>query len=290
MSPLALFLVIVAAGLHASWNLASKQASDAGTSFIFVFRLCSVIIYLPWVLYILAGESMSWQWQTGVLLGLSTMLHLFYTILLLRGYQAADLSIVYPVARGSAPVLASVAAVIWLGDPMVAGQAVGIACVAGGILLLASRGNWHQFMQPSAWVGIRWGLIISLFIATYSIVDAYGVKTLLIAPVVLDWVSSLGGVLLLAPGVWSHRQGFRARMRGRWWLAAWVGLASPLAYILVLYALQLGAHVSQVAPLREMSMVMATFIGAVWLKEQVGLMRWLGCGIIIMGVVLISTS
>lgn len=290
MTLLALLLVIVAAFLHASWNLASKQASDAGTSFIFVFRLCSVVFYLPWVVYILLDESMPWQWQTVVLLALSTILHLLYTVFLLKGYQAADLSIVYPVARGSAPVFASIAAVLWLDETMESGQALGIACVAGGILLLASRGNWRQFAQPAAWVGIRWGLIISLFIATYSIVDAYGVKVLLIAPVVLDWVSSLGGALLLVPGVWAQRRGMRQRMRGKWFLAAWVGLVSPLAYILVLYALQLGAKVSQVAPLREMSMVMATFIGAVWLKEQVGIMRWLGCCVIVAGVVLISAS
>lgn len=290
MTPLALFLVVVAAFLHASWNLASKQASDAGLSFIFFFRLFSAAFYLPWVLYVLAGDSMPWQWQTGLLLLLSTVLHLLYTVFLLKGYQVADLSIVYPVARGSAPVFASIAAVLWLNETMGTGQAIGIFCVAAGILLMASRGNWRQFTQPAAWIGIRWGLIISLFIATYSIVDAYGVKTLLIVPVVLDWVSSFGGVLLLAPGVWAGRRGLRARMRGKWLLAMWVGLVSPLAYILVLYALQLGAQVSQVAPLREMSMVMATFIGAVWLKEQVGVMRWLGCCIIMAGVVLISVS
>lgn len=290
MSLLALLLVILAAFLHASWNLASKQASEAGNSFIFVFRLCSVILYLPWVAYILISESMLWSWHTAAILALSTVLHLLYTICLLKGYQAADLSIVYPVARGSAPVFASIAAVIWLDEPMHASLAIGIACVAGGILLMASRGNWRQFTQPAAWTGIRWGLIISLFIATYSIVDAYGVKTLLIAPVMLDWISSLGGALLLAPGVWAGRKGLRARMHGKWLRAMWVGLASPLAYILVLYALQLGANVSQVAPLREMSMVMATFIGAIWLKEQVGLMRWLGCVVIVAGVVLISLS
>ena len=290
MTLLALSLVIIAAFLHASWNLASKQASDAGTSFIFVFRLCSVIIYLPWVIYILVSQSMVWQWQTAGILVLSSVLHLAYTVLLLKGYQAADLSIVYPVARGSAPVFASIAAVIWLNEHMHVSQAIGIACVAGGILLMATRGDWRQFAQPAAWTGIRWGLIISLFIATYSIVDAYAVKTMLIMPVVLDWVSSLGGAVLLGPNVWANRRGFRHRMQGKWLLAMWVGLASPLAYILVLYALRLGANVSQVAPLREMSMVMATFIGAIWLKEQVGFTRWLGCVVIVTGVVLISLS
>ncbi len=290
MTLLALLLVVAAACLHATWNLASKHASEAGTVFIFFFRLWSVILYLPWVAYLLYRQDIPWHPQTVLLLGLSTVLHLAYTVILLKGYRVADLSVVYPVARGTGPLLASIAAVIWLNDPMQPAQAAGIACIVGGILLIATQGNWRIFAHAQSMAGIRWGLLIGVLIATYSLVDAYGIKTLLIAPVLLDWVSSLGGALLLLPSVLANPASARERMRGNWWLAVFVGLVSPLAYILVLYALKLGAHVSQVAPLREMSMVVATLLGAVWLKEQVGVFRWLGCGTILAGVILISIA
>lgn len=288
MSWLSLVLVVLAALLHASWNLASKKAADAGATFVFVYRMWSAVFYLPWVAYIFYADGMSWSAMTVLFVSLSILFHLAYSLSLMWGYQVADLSIVYPVARGTAPLLASAMAIWWLSEPLHLPKAAGIACVVLGILLIATQGNWRQFARPESWIGIRWGLFIGMFIAGYSLVDAYGVKVLFIAPVVLDWLSSLGGVVLLAPRVWTDRSMLRQRMAGKWHLAAFVGLISPMAYILVLYALQLGAQVSQVAPLREMSMIVATVIGAIVLKERVSVGRWLGCLVILAGVLLIS--
>lgn len=290
MSSLGLGLVVLAAMLHASWNLASKRAASAGFFFVFFYRLWSVLFYFPWTLYILVGNGMTWTGAVAFFLFLSAVLHLLYSLSLMRGYQAADLSVVYPVARGTGPLLASIAAVVWLDEPMHGLKAAGIGCVVGGIVLVATQGNWRSFLKRESWTGIRWGVLTGTLIAAYSLSDAYGVKALLIAPVVLDWISSLGGALLLVPRVWIHRTDCRSRMAGYWQLAAFVGFVSPLAYILVLYALQLGAGVSQVAPLREMSMIIATLIGAVWLKEHVVPARWVGCCIILLGVVLIATA
>lgn len=288
MDGFSLGLIVVAALLHASWNLASKRAADAGVVFVFFYRLCSVIIYLPWVLYILHHDGMSWSAITLVFIGLSTLFHLAYSLSLMRGYQVADLSVVYPVARGTGPLLASAAAVWWLHEPMYPAKAVGIGCVVIGILLIATQGHWRYLIRPESWAGVRWGLLIGTFIAGYSLVDAYGVKVLLIAPVVLDWISALGGSLLLAPRIWASRESIRRRMSGNWMLAVFVGAVSPLAYILILYALQRGAQVSQVAPLREMSMIVATLIGAFILKEKISVGRGLGCIVIFSGVLLIS--
>lgn len=288
MDVLSLTLIIMAALLHASWNLASKRAADAGSVFVFFYRLWSVIIYLPWILYILLHDGMSWTAMTLVFLALSTLFHLAYSLSLMRGYQVADLSVVYPVARGTGPLLASIIAVWWLHEPMYPAKAAGIGCVVLGIMLIATQGRWRHFIRPESWPGVRWGLLIGMFIAGYSLVDAYGVKILFIAPVVLDWMSSLGGSVLLAPRVWANRRSVRRRMSGNWLLAAFVGAVSPLAYILILYALQRGAQISQVAPLREMSMIVATLIGGFILKEKIGAGRGLGCAMIFLGVLLIS--
>ncbi len=289
MTAQALFLVVIAAALHASWNLISKQAAVAGASFVFAYRLCSTIVYAPWVAYIFWNDGMAWSWLVVAFIAMSSVLHLGYSICLLRGYRAAELSVVYPVARGTGPLLASIGAFLWLSEVPSLSGALGICSVVGGILLIATQGNWRQFAYAKAWIGIRWGLLIGVFIAAYSLTDAYSVKVLLVAPVLLDWLSACGGTLLMAPSTWVRRARVREQMRGKWGLALAVGILSPLAYILVLYALQQGAEVSVVAPLREMSMMMATFAGFLILKEKVSPMRWLGCVAIIIGGVLLTT-
>lgn len=288
MSPAVLALVAAAAVLHASWNLVSKRAADAGATFVFFYRMWAVVLYLPWALYVVIQSGPHWSGLALAALAFSTVLHLVYNLTLMNGYRVADLSIVYPVARGTGPLLASVAAIVALGESPGRGKSIGIGAVVLGIFTMASQGQWRMFLQKDAWPGVRWGIITGTLIAAYSLADAWAVKTLLIAPVLLDWISSLGGSVLLAPVVWKRRDAVRSLMHGRWLMAFYVGLASPLAYILVLYALHLGAEVSQVAPLRESSMVVATLAGAWLLKESVGLARWAGCGMILLGVVLIA--
>ncbi len=289
MTAQALILITLAAVLHASWNLLTKRAAKAGTFFVFTYRVWSVIFYLPWVIYI-ANQGVSWSLLTVFLLFLSTVLHLLYSLALMWGYQSGDLSVVYPVARGTGPLIASFIAIVFWGEPLTIGKAAGILAIALGIFTIASGGEWRIFANRSMWPGIKWGLIIGTVIAAYSLSDAYAVKIALIAPVLLDWVTSLGGAVMLAPRVWATKSNYKNTMKGLWWPAAIVGLASPMAYILVLYALQLGAHVSQVAPLREVSMVVATIMGAIILKESVGKARWIGCITTLAGVLFIALT
>lgn len=232
---------------------------------------------------------MSWSWVVVGFILLSSVIHLAYGLCLQRGYQVADLSVVYPIARGTGPLLASLGAFLWLAEKPSTYGILGMSCVVGGVLLIATQANWRLFLQPQSWVGIRWGLFIGLFIACYTITDAYSVKSLGIAPVVLDWLGALSITLMMTPTAWVRRQQFQQQMRGKWKLALAVGAISPMAYILVLYALQHGAQVSLVAPLREMSLMIATLAGFFILKEKVSTSRWIGCLIIIIGVVLLSS-
>jgi uncharacterized membrane protein len=137
---------------------------------------------------------------------------------------------------------------------------------------------------------VRWGTATGGLIASYTVVDGYAVKTLGIAPVVLDWFSNLLRFFLLAPLVIAKpREGIDV-MRGYWWIAIGVGLLSPLSYILVLAALTAGAPISLVAPMREMSMMVGALMGMLVLREKVGPWRLVGCGILIAGVVLLSSA
>jgi drug/metabolite transporter (DMT)-like permease len=135
---------------------------------------------------------------------------------------------------------------------------------------------------------VRWGTATGGLIASYTVVDAYAVKSLGIAPVVLDWFSNLLRFFLLAPLVIADPRRAIAAMRGYWWIAVGVGLLSPLSYILVLAALTSGAPLSLVAPMREMSMMVGALMGMVILREKVGPWRLAGCAVLIAGVILLS--
>lgn len=281
-------LVVCAAALHASWNLISKKAAAAAGHFVFSYRLCSVVLYAPWVIYILWFEGLPWSVAVFVFVALSSVLHLGYSLCLQWGYHAADLSVVYPIARGTGPLLSSLAAFVLLGETASTSGMLGVLCVVLGILLIASGGRLHEFSRPEAWTGVRWGLYIGLFIAAYTVADAYSVKVLLIAPVILDWLAAVGNVAIMAPRAWLRRKDMAGQMRGKWKYAIAVGALSPMAYILVLFALQRGGPVSVVAPLREMSLMMATIAGFSILNEKATIGRVAGCAIIVLGVVMLT--
>lgn len=159
-----------------------------------------------------------------------------------------------------------------------------------GILLIATQGRVAALTRPGGQAGVRWGTATGGLIAGYTVVDAYAVKSLGIAPVVLDWFSNLLRFFLLLPLVLADPRRARAAMRGHWGTAVGVGLLSPLSYILVLAALADGAPLSLVAPMREMSMMVGALMGMLVLRERVGPWRLAGCGVLVGGVVLLSAS
>ncbi|HRO12143.1 DMT family transporter [Amaricoccus sp.] len=286
--PLALSLVVLAAVIHASWNLMAKRAAPVGVAFVLAYNLVSCVAYAPWVGWVLARGGMAWSADVLACIVASGLVHLGYSLCLQRGYQLAELSVVYPVARGSGPLLSTLAAVLLLGEVWTPARALGLAAVVAGIGLIATRGRLAAFRTRGGQAGIRWGLATGGLIACYTIIDAYGVKVLGIAPVVLDWFGSTLRLALLVPMVAPRgRQGWAA-MRGHWPLAAGVGLLSPLAYILVLVALGMGAPVSVVAPMREMSMMVGALLGLLVLREPVGPARLAGCAVLVAGVLLLG--
>ena len=291
MTLASLFLVILAAFVHAGWNLLAKRAAPVGPAFVFAYNLASCVIYAPWVVYLLAtGSGIAWTGAgVGVLL-LSGLIHFAYSLCLQRGYQLADLSVVYPVARGTGPMLSSTGAFLILGEAPTGTGLAGLALVVAGILLIATQGELAAFTRPGGQAGVRWGTATGGLIASYTVVDAYGVKVLGIAPVVLDWFSSLVRLLLLLPLVLSSPRRAMTVMRGYWRFAFAVGLLAPVSYILVLVALSSGAPLSLVAPMREMSMMVGALMGMLVLREQVGIWRLIGCGVLIAGVILLSAS
>ncbi|WP_018000412.1 DMT family transporter [Paracoccus sp. N5] len=283
-------LVVLASFIHASWNLLAKRAAPAGPAFILAYSIISCITYAPWVVWLLAQGGMGWgRIELGFVL-LSGLIHLGYSLCLQHGYRVADLSVVYPVARGTGPMLSSIGAFLILGETPTGMGLLGLALVVAGILLIATQGKLAAFTRPGGQAGVRWGVTTGGLIASYTVVDAYAVKALGIAPVVLDWFTNLLRIFLLLPLVLADRRRAVAAMRGHWRTAIGVGVLQPLSYILVLAALTGGAPLSLVAPMREMSMMVGALMGMLILREAVGPWRLAGCGVLVAGVILLSSS
>jgi len=290
MTLVPLLLVILAAFIHATWNLLSKRAAEAGAAFVFAYNVVACLAYLPWVGWIVAHNELVWSLPVAGCLLLSAIIHLAYSLCLQRGYRVADLSVVYPIARGTGPMLSSIGAFMVLRETPTSLGLFGLLAVVAGIGFISTQGDLSAFRRPKGQEGVRWGFATGSLIASYTVVDGYGVKVLGIHPVVLDWFTNFIRFFMLAPIVLSNPVRARKAMRGHWLLAIGVGLLSPLSYILVLTAIDMGAPLSLVAPAREMSMMVGAMFGMVLLGEPVNAWRIAGCLALVLGVVLLGAA
>ncbi len=281
----ALAFVLLAACTHAIWNLAAKRASGSH-HFVFWYSVVSAVIYLPVIVYLIITTRPDFghlQWLA--LLG-SSLLHVGYSMTLQAGYRHADLSLVYPLARGSGPLLSFFLAVTLLGESISWQSVLGVVLIVGGILLVTGLFVTGQRERGKV---ILYGLGTGCFIACYTINDGWAVKVLLISPFFVDYTGNLFRALVLAPSAWRDRATTLAEFPRFRHSILTVSLLGPLGYILVLYAMQL-APVSHVAPARELSTLVGTWIGARLLREKSGPARLAGAACIVAGVVALALA
>ncbi len=292
VSGVAFALVVLAGLLHASWNLAAKKAAS-GVGFAFVSTVIGVVLWAPLGVTVLLRESGQYGRREWLLIVASAALHVGYFAVLLTGYQRADLSVVYPVARGSGPLIAVVAATVFLGESPGLFGFVGVLTIVGGVVLIAS-GSAGASSIGSPLIGVQFGLATGFFIAAYSLLDGYTVKRSAVSPIALDYGSNLFRMVFLAllVAVMAQREAtfdLPSFARSNWRPALVVGALSPAAYILVLEAVQL-SEVSKVAPARELSMVFAALFAGRFLQEADVRRRLVGAILIAAGVVVVSLS
>jgi drug/metabolite transporter (DMT)-like permease len=273
MSVAALGLVLVAALLHACWNVVAKR-SGGDARFAFLAALFLALLWAPLGIWAAWNVLPSWRRLEWAVLFGSAVVHVVYFTTLLRGYRRADLTVVYPVARGTGPLLSSLGALLWLGESMSVTAALGVAGVVTGVFLVAGGlGLWRQAQDPAqrrrVRAGIGWGAATGICIAGYTLIDGYAVKMLLISPILVDYVGNVFRLPFLLPTALRDRPGFREVVRTQWRSALVVAVFGPLGYVLVLYALRL-APVSHVAPAREISLLFAALIGGRLLGEGGG--------------------
>ena len=301
MSTSAFFIVLLAGLLHALWNIAAKKAGG-DARFAFFTALVGLVVWAPvglWVAWDVLPQWGLMEWGVVVASGL---LHVLYFIVLLRGYRRADLTVVYPLARGTGPLLSSLVALLWLGESIsflgalgIAGVVSGVFLIAGGLKLIA---DWRRVdtatdeqlaQQRLRNAGVRYGLLTGLFIASYTVVDGYAVKVLLMSPILVHYLESLVRLVFLTPVVWRDRPTALALWGQQWKYALVVGTVTPISYVLVLFAMQT-APLSLVAPAREVSMLFAALIGGHFLGEGDRWMRLLGAGLIAGGVMMLGLA
>jgi drug/metabolite transporter (DMT)-like permease len=287
MSATALGLVIVAALLHALWNVVAKT-TGGDARFALIAALFLVVLWAPLGAWAAWDALPRWGWIEWSVLLASAVVHVVYFTTLLRGYRRSDLTIVYPVARGTGPLLASLGALAWLGESMGLVAALGVVGVATGVFFIAGGpGLWAKAHDPPrrqrVRAGIGWGAATGTLIAGYTLIDGYAVKWLLLSPILVDYVGNVFRVPFLLPAALRDRRGFRAVWRARWRAALVVAVLGPLGYVLVLYAVRL-APLSHVAPAREVSMLFAALIGGRLLGEGDRGLRLVGAACIAGGV------
>ncbi|MCB1483017.1 MAG: EamA family transporter [Rhodobiaceae bacterium] len=262
MTSLGLALVLAAAICHATWNFFVKRI-DGGPELIWLFSIVSVVLYLPLAIWIIAVEQPELGLaQFGFIAG-STILHLGYFLLLQTGYRKGDLSLIYPTARATGPILSSVLAITLLGEKLVPQMAVGAAIIILGVFFLT--GGIRRNMSDST-ASLLFGIGAGMLIGSYTAWDAHAVSVLLVPPLLLDYVSSLGRATLLAPIALRKRQLIASHWREHRLGVLAIAAFNPLAYILVLYALTF-TPVTYVAPLREVSVLLTVLAGSFLLRE-----------------------
>jgi drug/metabolite transporter (DMT)-like permease len=289
----ALALVLVAAMLHALWNVAAKKAGG-NHHFALISVLITCVLWAPVALWFGLHEWLRWGVREWAVLLVSAVVHVLYLTVLLTGYRKADLSVVYPVARGSGPLLAAAAAVLLLGERLSALGTAGVIAVCTGVFLIAGGpALWRQSHDAArrqrTLAGLRWGALTGALIASYTVIDGYAVKVLLIGPVLVDYVGNLLRVPILLPAALRDLPGLRRAWRGQWRYALVVAVLGPLAYVLVLYAVTM-APLSHVAPAREVSMLFAAMLGGRLLGESDRGLRFVGAACMAAGVVALATA
>jgi len=283
----ALALVLIAAVVHAGWNLAAKRV-DAGASFVFLYYTVSAVVCAPIavVALVASGQRPHWTWLVAAFL--TAVFHVAYGVVLQRGYRVGDLSVVYPLARGSGPLLSVFAAVVLFGErPGWLGVAGAILVVTG--VLVIGLGSRSAADARARRAGVRYGLLTGATIAAYTLWDDHSVNALTVPPLIYFAAGAVLQSALLAP--LTLRSGSQV---GTLWRAhrreiVIVGVCSPVAYVLVLYAMRM-APVSLVAPAREVSIVLGGVAAWLVLREPNPGRRLIGSVVVLAGIAAIAAS
>lgn len=286
MTPLALLLVLVAAFAHATWNLAAKR-SGGGLPFVWLTGLLSFGFYIPVALvYSWWREPVFPPEAWLVVLG-SGVIKTGYALLLQRGYRHGDFSLVYPLARGTGPLLSTIAAMAIFGEEPSALALVGGAAIVASVFYLTGGASVLKADRSHLRQGLTYGIVCGCCIAAYTVWDQRAVSQLRLAPPLYDFGTQIVMCTILAPFGWARRKEVALAWRDHRGKALTVAVLAPVAYILILTAMTF-TPVSYIAPAREISILIGAFFGARLLKESDAPRRMVAAGGMVVGIIALT--
>ncbi len=278
MTPFIVGLVLLAALLHASWNAMAKSGGTPQYS-IASYRLVNAIWCLPLLFFFPLPLAASWP-----MLLASTIIHTAYYYTLSKSYRSGDLSQVYPLFRGLAPVLVVLGAALMANEYLSAGAMLGIGLVSAGLISITFAGGTLGKIPGPA---LRWGLATSVFIGAYTVADGMGVRAAGNPFSYILWLFIFEPIPI---GLWllaTDRAGWFGYMRAKPGKITAGALAAATAYAMVIYAMSV-APMGMVSSLRETSVIFAALIGTLMFREPFGRQRIIAAILVCLGVVLIK--
>lgn len=269
MTALALAIVLFSACLHAFWNLILKRA-NGGLPLLFLIVASMVGVFAPVAVYVIVTQRPVIGWPEIIAMAGNGVLQMIYFYLLNQSYRFGDMSLVYPLARGSGPLIVTIFAIAFLGErptPLAIG---GATLIAVGVLLLS--GNFKALKAEGAFKGVVYALMTGATIAFYTLWDRYAVRDLAINPLLYLFAGAVVQTLILLPYAARHVPEVREEWRAHWKSAVTVAALSQGAYGLILFALTF-SPVSYIAPAREISVLIGSMMGSRVLAEQQSMRR-----------------
>ncbi len=285
MSLANLLLILGSACMHVIVHVGLKKARDR-TSFVWWMLLWAMVLFSP-ILFIF-GRPLPLL-AVGIML-LSSVFEAAYFLAIAKAYRGADLSVVYPLARGTAPALLLIWSALVLREPISSGGIAGVITIAAGLYVinLPRLGAWREPLRSLRQTGPRWALLAGLSTSLYTAIDKVGIS--MVPPLLYTYVVLGITTLWVTPFTlrevgWS---GLRQELRASRFGTVLAGLMTLGAYGIVLLAMQLGTPASYAGAVREFSVVLGAAYGVFVLKESRSPMRIVGSLMVAVGVGMIG--
>jgi drug/metabolite transporter (DMT)-like permease len=282
MHVVSLALLVSAAVLHAVWNFAAKRVGPAGAVFVWCYYTISAVLCLPVAIGYLVVAHARLQWWWLVAAAGTAVLHVAYGLILQRGYTVGDMSVVYPLARGTGPLLSVVAAGLLFGERTGLVGILGVAAVVLGVCVIS--------VNPGAGSGkpqvasVAYGVLTGATIAGYTLWDDRAVSVWVVPPILYFTAGCVLQSAMLTPYALARKRQVACLWRDHRREILTVAVLSPLAYLFVLFAMQT-TPVSVVAPVRELSIVIGSVIAWRVLGEPDPVRRLIGAAAVLSGIV-----
>ncbi|MHA1523607.1 MAG: EamA family transporter [Alphaproteobacteria bacterium] len=268
------WVVLLAAVMHAGWNALVKSGAD---QFISITALSVVmgVLAIPMLPFVEFPREAAWGWLLA-----STILHTGYKLFLIQAYRAGDMSQVYPIARGTAPMIVAIVGVVFLSEYLGPAGYLGIAVVTLGLWLMAFHGGATGEFNKRA---VGFALVTSLFIAAYTLVDGLGARANGSVAGFVVWLFSIDAIAMVAVAVALRGSDVFISSSRRTWQKSLIGGTMSLgAYWVIIWAMTI-TPIALVAALRETSVLFALVISVLFLGEKMTRWRAGAAGLVVAG-------